>query len=112
MVGAAEDGGEGLVELEEVDVAEARAGALEQRRHDLEGALAHVLAVDADVVPRAQHGDRLETELGGAGREGLRDRAGNLLGKSASVTGVASQQRTPIMTDVRVRGSHVGDRRP
>ncbi len=34
--------------------------------------------------------------------------SGNLLGKSISVRGVSSQQRTPITTDTRVRGERVG----
>ena len=34
--------------------------------------------------------------------------SGNLLGKSMSVRGVSSQQRTPITTDTRVRGERVG----
>ncbi len=33
---------------------------------------------------------------------------GNLLGKSTSVRGVSSQQRTPIVTDTRIRGERVG----
>lgn len=34
--------------------------------------------------------------------------SGNLIGKSISVRGVSSQQRTPITTDTRVRGERVG----
>jgi hypothetical protein len=34
--------------------------------------------------------------------------AGNLLGKSSQARGVSIQQRTPIMTDTRIRGSGVG----
>jgi hypothetical protein len=34
--------------------------------------------------------------------------AGSLLGKSSSARGVSTQQRTPIMTDTRIRGSGVG----
>ena len=33
---------------------------------------------------------------------------GNLIGKSTSVRGVSSQQRTPIVTDTRIRGERVG----
>jgi iron complex outermembrane receptor protein len=33
---------------------------------------------------------------------------GNLIGKSQSVRGVSSQQRTPIVTDTRIRGQRVG----
>lgn len=33
---------------------------------------------------------------------------GNLIGKSLTVRGVASQQRTPIVTDTRIRGQRVG----
>lgn len=33
---------------------------------------------------------------------------GNLVGKSISVRGVSSQQRTPIVTDTRIRGQRVG----
>ena len=75
--GATEDRGKRLVELEEVDIGKPDPGALQQRRDDLEGALAHVLAVDADVVPRSQHRDGFETELGGAffAREQQRRRA-------------------------------------
>ncbi|MFN3190555.1 MAG: TonB-dependent receptor [Aureliella sp.] len=34
--------------------------------------------------------------------------SGNLIGKSTTVRGVSSQQRTPITTDTRVRGERVG----
>lgn len=34
--------------------------------------------------------------------------SGNLVGKSLSVRGVASQQRTPVTTDTRIRGERVG----
>ncbi len=33
---------------------------------------------------------------------------GNLINKTHSVRGVASQQRTPIVTDTRIRGERVG----
>lgn len=34
--------------------------------------------------------------------------AGSLLGKSSQARGISTQQRTPIMTDTRIRGSGVG----
>ena len=51
---------------------------------------------NSDVVSGRESGVRATTD------------AGSLLGKSSSARGVSTQQRTPIMTDTRIRGSGVG----
>jgi hypothetical protein len=53
-------------------------------------------AGSSDVVSGRESGVRATTD------------AGSLLGKSSSARGISTQQRTPIMTDTRIRGSGVG----
>ncbi len=50
----------------------------------------------SDVVSGRESGVRATTD------------AGSLLGRSSSARGISTQQRTPIMTDTRIRGSGVG----
>lgn len=45
---------------------------------------------------------------GNESRSRITSDTGNLVGKSLSVRGVSSQQRTPIVTDTRIRGERVG----
>lgn len=45
---------------------------------------------------------------GNESRSRITSDTGNLVGKSLSVRGVSNQQRTPIVTDTRIRGERVG----
>ncbi|HUG92261.1 MAG TPA: hypothetical protein VML55_15580, partial [Planctomycetaceae bacterium] len=53
-------------------------------------------------------GPSTDVLLGGEGRFRATTDAGSLLGKSTSALGVATQSRTPIVTDPRVRASRTG----
>ncbi len=68
-------------------------------------------------VPTSQLSQQRRSRASGAGSDVVSGResgirattdAGSLLGKSSSARGISTQQRTPIMTDTRIRGSGVG----
>jgi outer membrane receptor protein involved in Fe transport len=59
---------------------------------------------------RRERASRLSTDvlLGSQSRTRPATDLGSLLGKSQTTLGVETQKRTPIVTDTRVRGTHVG----
>jgi len=76
VVGGREDRGKRLIELEQVDVAHGEARSLDQGRHNLEGALAHVGALDTYVVEGAELGQGLDAQVHRLAPAGQNERRG------------------------------------